>query len=93
VAVAGVGTTPLTISPGSLAFGSVNVGLASASQTIAIQNNQSVAAAITSLTFSGDFSRRAERHDLRRDASCPAELRGGGCRHANGRRRARRPRS
>ena len=57
VAVAGVGTTPLTISPGSLAFGSVNVGLASASQTIAIQNNQSVAAAITSLTFSGDFSR------------------------------------
>ena len=56
VAVAGVGTTPLTISPGSLAFGSVNVGLASASQTIAIQNNQSVAAAITSLVFTGDFS-------------------------------------
>ena len=55
VSLSGVGTTPLTISPGSLTFGNVNVGLQSPAQTITVQNNQSIAAPLTSFTFAGDF--------------------------------------
>ena len=56
IALSGTGTTPLTISPPALAFDNVNVGLASASKPVTIQNNQSIAAALTSVTTNGDFA-------------------------------------
>ena len=56
VPLSGIGTTPLTISPLSVAFGSVNVGLASASQQVTVKNNQSVPVTFSSVTATNDFA-------------------------------------
>jgi F5/8 type C domain/Protein of unknown function (DUF1573)/Abnormal spindle-like microcephaly-assoc'd, ASPM-SPD-2-Hydin len=58
----GGGTTPpptspvLGFTPGSLSFGSVNVGSSSATQTSVLQNTGTAAATITSIAATGDFS-------------------------------------
>ena len=56
------GSTPpptgpsLGFTPGSIAFGSINVGSTSASQTATLKNTGTAAATITSITKSGDFA-------------------------------------
>ena len=56
------GSTPpptgpsLGFTPGSIAFGSINVGSTSASQTATLKNTGTAVATITSITKSGDFA-------------------------------------
>jgi Quinohemoprotein amine dehydrogenase, alpha subunit domain III len=57
VTLAGIGTTPLTITPSNVSFGSTDVGLASAPQEVTIRNNQSVAVNSLALSVTGDFAR------------------------------------
>lgn len=52
ISLSGTGSTPLTISPPSLAFGTIAVGVTSAAKTVTLTNNQSVP-----LTFSFSASR------------------------------------
>jgi hypothetical protein len=56
VTLSAIGTTPLTIEPPALEFGSVNVGLASAGQAVTVRNNQSVPVAFTGIAANGDFA-------------------------------------
>ena len=56
VALSGTGIQPCTLSPASLTFGNTAVGNSSATQTLTLQNNQSVPLTITSIQPSGDFS-------------------------------------
>jgi hypothetical protein len=65
VALSGTGTTAgVSLSPGSLAFGSEPVAVASSLQTITLSNTGSAALSITNLTISGanpgDFSETAD---------------------------------
>ena len=53
----GNGTTPITVSPTSLSFGNVGVGLASAAKLVTLQNNQSVAATIAVGAPTGNFAK------------------------------------
>jgi len=53
--LSGTGSTPLTISPPSLAFGTVAVGVTSAAKTVTLTNNQSVALAF-SFSATGNYS-------------------------------------
>lgn len=55
VALTGNGSLPLTISPATLAFGTVNVGTTSASKTVTITNNESSTLAY-SFAASGNFA-------------------------------------
>jgi hypothetical protein len=51
----GVGVLPVTLSPSSVSFGSVNVGSTSAVTVITVTNNELVAIPINSIVASGDF--------------------------------------
>jgi hypothetical protein len=57
--VTGTGTTPMTVSPSSHAFGNVAVGLESAERVVTLQNNQSIPVTFTSVTVSGDFEQKS----------------------------------
>ncbi len=59
VALTGVGTPPLTITPSSIDFGNSAVGVATAPRSVSIRNNQSIAAPIVSIVANGDFTRQA----------------------------------
>jgi Bacterial Ig-like domain len=50
------GTTPVTVSPKSIAFGSATIGLVSPTKPILIQNNQAISISIVNISASGDFS-------------------------------------
>jgi hypothetical protein len=51
----GTGVLPVTMSPGSLSFGTVSVGTTTAAQVVTVTNNQSTATTINSVVTSGDF--------------------------------------
>ncbi len=52
----GGGTATLAANPSSLAFGSVNVGSTSATQTVTVTNSGTVAATVSSVAVTGAFS-------------------------------------
>ncbi len=56
VAVTGSGIAATTLTPASLAFGSVVVNTTSVTKTLTLKNNQSSALSITQLVFSGPFA-------------------------------------
>jgi len=62
VALTGTGVTPaaIVLTPGSANFGAVTLGSASAAQNIAISNTGGVAASLTTIMVTGDFSAAAE---------------------------------
>ncbi len=66
--LAGTGFDPVTVSPGSISFGSQAQGVSSAAKSAILKNNQSVAVNITSITSSGDFSQTS---------NCGSQLAGG----------------
>jgi len=70
VGSAGVAPTiaPASVAPSSLAFGSVNVGVTSASLPVVLSNNQAIALTIGSIAATGDFAQ---------SNTCPAVLAGG----------------
>ncbi len=49
----GTGTVPFTVSPASVAFGSVPANTASAAKSVTVTNNGSIALPMTSINFSG----------------------------------------
>jgi MBG domain (YGX type)/Cep192 domain 4 len=55
IALAGTGTTPITITPSSVAFGSSDVGVPSSAQLVTLKNNQSIPVSFNSVTTTGDF--------------------------------------
>ena len=55
-ALTGIGTTPLTITPTNVTFGSTNVGLTSAPQQVTIRNNQAVGVTFAPVSVTGDFA-------------------------------------
>ena len=55
-ALTGIGTTPLTVTPTNVTFGSTNVGLTSAPQQVTIRNNQAVGVTFAPVSVTGDFA-------------------------------------
>ena len=62
VALSGTGATPaqIVLTPTALSFGSVTLGSTSTVQNVTISNTGGVAAALTTVTITGDFSTTAE---------------------------------
>ncbi|MGH9498276.1 MAG: choice-of-anchor D domain-containing protein [Terriglobales bacterium] len=65
VTLTGAGITPVSFSPSSLDFGTVDPGTTSAPQTLTLTNNQGAALAINSISTSGNYSQTN---------NCPASL-------------------
>ena len=57
LSLTGNGTTPITMSPTTLSFGNVGVGLVSAAKVVTLQNNQSVGQAIGVGVPAGNFAK------------------------------------
>ena len=78
--LSGNGTSPVVLSPGSLSFGSIKIGVTSGTKTIQITNMQPqpVALSITSIQTSGDFSQintcPIAPATLAAGASCPVTV-------------------
>ncbi|MEU8074851.1 ThuA domain-containing protein [Catellatospora citrea] len=66
----------LQITPGSLAFGSVNVGTTSAAQTVTVSNPGTAAASISAITVSGQYTQTNTcGSSLAAGASCTVSVR------------------
>src|SRR6202030_2035242 len=59
ISVRGTGIAPVTLTPTSLAFGSINLFESSAAKTITLKNNQSSALTINSILSAQSSSRTA----------------------------------
>jgi hypothetical protein len=66
IAVTGSGVAATTLTPATLAFGSVVVNTSSATKTLTLKNNQSNPLSITQLVFGGPFSL-----DTSANTTCP----------------------
>src|SRR6202011_3313358 len=53
ITLTGNGQLPVTVTPLTLSFGTVNVGTTTASKTVSITNNQKASLSINSISFTG----------------------------------------